>query len=325
MEDFKIIDVHVHLCRNLEEEVNYFPIPGRRESDRWATPERSIQYMDNNGISHMAFMILIPRQFRGPLYEKAKAMELPAGERGKEIDRLSQQIVPLMQEMNEWGCGIGRRFPRLLPFIGLSDDMGGEEGAKEVALRASQGARGVKMHPGQFSLFPDDERLWPAYAKCQELGLPILTDSGPWPHTHLVRMYPNPLGYHIPEGKDYAEPIRWARVLEAFPRLTVILAHLGSAWWDERVDLAQRYSNVYFDTSQGFATPDQIPVVAHRGLAEDDVPRIFRKIGVDRILYGSDFPGIAPQPQIEQLRRLPFTDDEKRMIFAGNAKRVLGI
>ena len=232
-----------------------------------------------------------------------------------------------MRDMNEWGCGVGHRFPRLLPFIGMSDDLGSPEAmAEEVALRASQGAMGVKMHPGQFSYYANDEAFWPMYAKCQELGLPIMSDSGPWPHSHLVFMYPNPLGYKLYEDlKDYAEPKNWAKVLEAFPKLTVTLAHLGSAWWDERVELAQKYPNVYFDTSQGFSAPDQLPVVGRRSLAEEDVVRIFRKIGVERIMFGTDLPGIPLQPQLEQILRLPFTDEEKRMILSENAKRILKI
>jgi len=327
MEDFEIIDMHVHLCRTEDEEREYFPLPGRRERDRWATPERAIEYMDRNNISQTAFMILVPRQYRGPLYEKAKLDGLPESQRRKEKERIAGQIGPIMRKMNEWGCGVGRRLPRLLPFIGMSDDLGGPEAmAEEVALRASQGAKGVKVHPGQFSHYPDDEAFWPMYEKCQELGLPILADSGPWPHSHLVFMYPNPLGYKLHEDeKNYAEPRNWAKVLEAFPKLTVILAHLGSAWWDERVELAQKYANVYFDTSQGFAAPDQLPVVARRGLAEEDAVRVFRKIGVERIMFGTDLPGIPLQPQLEQILRLPCTDGEKRMILAENARRILRI
>jgi len=324
MNEFPIIDIHNHLCRNLEEEKNYFPIPGVRDSDRWATPERAIEYMDRNNISHMGFMVLIPRQKRAPLFEKAKLGELPKEKQAAERKRLSAQIIALQREMNEWGCGVGKRFPRLLPFIGMSNDFGPQEAADEIALRASQGAKGVKMHPGQYSHYANDEGLWPMYAKCQELGLPILADSGPWPHSHLVLMYPNPLGFKLHEpNPDYAEPKNWAKVLEAFPHLTVILAHLGSAWWDERVELAQKYPNVYFDTSQGFAAPDRLPVVAHRGLAEEDAVRIFRKIGTDRIVFGTDFPGIAPKPQLEQILRMPLTDEEKRQILAENAKRIL--
>jgi predicted TIM-barrel fold metal-dependent hydrolase len=213
----------------------------------------------------------------------------------------------------------------LLPFVSISADLGGAEAmVEEVALRVSQGARGVKLHPGMFSFFPDDDRMWPMYRKCQELGLPVLADSGPWPHSHVLTTYP--LFYQVPPAHvDYAEPKNFARVLEAFPKLTLILAHLGSAWWDERVELARAYPNVCFDTSQGFSAPDRIPVVPHRGLAEEDVVRIFRKIGVDRIMFGTDFPAIAPQPQLEQILRLPFKDEEKRMILSENVRRLYRI
>lgn len=182
------------------------------------------------------------------------------------------------------------------------------------------------MHPGMFSFFPDGEDLWPAYEMCQQLGLPVLADSGPWPASHVLVKFPSPvLDSTAAAGMDYGEPEHWCRVAEAFPRLTIILAHLGSAWWDERVELAKKYDNVFFDTSQGFAASDRIPYCSHRSLAEEDAFRIFRKIGVDRIMFGTDFPGLAFQPQVEQLLRLPLTDEEKKMILADNAKRILRI
>jgi len=275
----------------------------------------------------MAFMVLIPRQFRAPLIEKAKLSGLPEAQRRKEEKRIGEQVAPIMREFNEWGCEMGRRFPRLLPFCCIAKELGDAKAMlEEVELRASQGAKGIKLHPGMFSFFPDDEELWPMYEKCQELGLPVLADSGPWPAPHVLTEFPSPVSVQThQENPDYALPNNWARVAEAFPRLTIILAHLGSAWWDERVELAQKYSNVYFDTSQGFSVPDRIPYSPHRGLAEEDAVRVFRKIGVERIMFGTDFPALAPQPQLEQILRLPLSDEEKRMVLAENAKRILRI
>ncbi len=325
MADFEIIDAHIHLARTLEEESNYWLFPGRRACDRYGTPEKVIEYMKREGISKVAVMTLIPRQYRGPLTEKAKLASLPEKQRREAEKKLAEQVGPKIREINEWGCGVGRRFPQLLPFSCISPELGSAgDMVKEVEVRAGQGAKGIKLHPGMFSFFPDDEVMFPAYEKCQELGLPVLADSGTWPASHVLVEFPSPVVMPArTDVIDYGEPKNWAKVAETFPKLTIILAHLGSAWWDERVELAQKYPNIYFDTSQGFSASDRIPYSPHRGLAEADVPRIFHKIGMERILFGTDFPAIAPQPQIEQILRLPLTDEEKQKVLAENAKRVL--
>ena len=160
------------------------------------------------------------------------------------------------------------------------------------------------------------------YAACQELGLPVLADSGPWEIPNIL--VGNSSHLHQ-KHTDYGEPKNFEKVLQEFPRLTLVMAHVGSAWWDERVELAQKYPNLIFDISQGFAAPDRIPLYPLRGLAEEDAPRILRKIGVERIMFGSDRPSLPFQLQIEQLLRLPITDNEKRSILAENAKRIYRI
>ena len=64
-------------------------------------------------------------------------------------------------------------------------------------------------------------------------------------------------------------------------------------------------------------------LIRDAGGAEEDAVRILRKIGIDRILFGSDSPPVAPQPQWEQILRLPLSDEEKQMILAGNSQRIL--
>ena len=230
MTDFEIIDTHAHLTRNIEEEENYFLFPGRRRCDRYATPERAIEYMDNACVSKMVFLTLIPRQFRGPLVEKTKIQNLPENERRAKEKEIGNQIGPIMREMNEWGCTTAKRFPRLLPFSCISKELGeADDIANEVELRASQGAKGIKMHPGMFVFSPDDDELWPAYEKCQKLGLPIIADSGPWPVSHVLVRYPTPVfEASTASNVDYGEPINWIRVLEAFPKLESVDQRTGN-------------------------------------------------------------------------------------------------
>jgi hypothetical protein len=322
MDNFEIIDFHTHLARSMTEEENRMAIPGRRRRDRWATPETALTFMDWEGISKSVVMHLPPLPPR-ELRMEAEREKLPQLQRSQldKLQRITLQTGEIIREFNQWGCEVGHAFPKLLPFICLAPDLGDSEGmVEELLLRVSHGAKGVKLHPGVFYFFPADQKLWPVYQKCQELGLPILADSAPWPGFHIS----NGWRIQIPEKKiQYGEPDNFAKVLENFPKLTLILAHLGSAWWDERVELALKYPNVYFDTAQGFLSPDQIPYNPHRGLAEEDAVRIIRKIGVERVLFGSDAPAHDRLPQLEQLLRLPLGDQEKQLILSGNAKRIL--
>jgi predicted TIM-barrel fold metal-dependent hydrolase len=325
MEDFEIIDCHIHVARTQEEELEWWYQPGRGRLQTYATPERVTAFMDYHHVSMMAFMVITPRQLRGPVNEKARLVELSMERCSQKVVDIKLKIAETIRELNQWGCEVGEQYPRLIPFILISDDLGNaEQIEEEVVLRVSKGAKGVKLHPGMYSFYPNDKLFWPMYEKCQELGLPVLSDSGPWPHSHVLTEYPMPM-HQSPKSSDHAEPYNFIEVLDAFPRLKLILAHLGSAWWDERVELAAKYPNVYFDTSQGFAASDRIPFVPHRSLAEEDAVRIMRRIGLQRIMFGSDHPALSFGPQLAQILRLDLTEQEKKMVLGGNARNIVGI
>ena len=149
--------------------------------------------------------------------------------------------------------------------------------------------------------------------------MPVVSDSGT-------------LGELSPQGSYYGEPIYFVEVLESFPRLTLVMCHLASAFWDQRVEMAQRYPNLCFDMSGSFNLPldaaSRDPIIArdrHRACAEEDAVRIIRKVGAERIMWGTDGPAIMARSGIEQVLRLGLSDEEKRMILAENAKRIYGI
>jgi uncharacterized protein len=190
-----------------------------------------------------------------------------------------------------------------------------------LELRVAQGAKVVKLLPGFYSHFPNDHAFWPMYKRCEELGIPVMSDTGTLtaagPSTSsLSRVY-------------YGEPIYFTEVLESFPRLTIVMCHFGSAFWDERIEMAQKYSNLCFDMSPGFYPPGDtgtaaplMPRDGYRTVSEDDAARLIRKVGAERIIFGTDGPRRMAQPAIEQILRLDLTDREKRLILAENARRI---
>ena len=148
-----------------------------------------------------------------------------------------------------------------------------EELERGVAL----GARGVKMHPGLGRYFPADERMMPLYARLEELGLPILSDTG------ALRGGP---------GDDvYGMPDHFIPVFERFPRLQFIMAHMPGAYWDQRIDIAKRFPQVLFDTAGGFDDGHFTCRDGRRACALEDADRLIRTLGVERVLFGSDAPG----------------------------------
>jgi predicted TIM-barrel fold metal-dependent hydrolase len=112
-------------------------------------------------------------------------------------------------------------------------------------------------------------------------------------------------------------------VFRNFPRLKFILAHLPSAYWDQRLDIASQFPQVYFDTSGGFSSQQWQGRDAHRSCAVEDAARLMRSVGIHRVLFGSDGPMADFRLQFEQIMELSLLDEEKRRIFSENARELL--
>ena len=83
--------------------------------------------------------------------------------------------------------------------------------------------------------------------------------------------------------------------------------------------------NLWFDMSTGLVD-DHHPAGGHACMPVTQAVRAFRKVGVDRIMYGSDGrPGGDSLYGARQIQELPFTDDEKEQILSGNAKRFFNL
>jgi len=169
----------------------------------------------------------------------------------------------------------------------------------------NHGAKGIKLHPASNRFFPYDRSLWPAYATAMEMGLPILFHSG----TAEIAGYTE---------TDFARPRHFAQVLQNFPKLTVILAHFGKGFLEEALELAQKYDNVYFDTSAIISGTEVKGGFSNAGQAVE----MMRAVGVPRILFGSDWPWYDPLLAIEHINSLNFTEEEKRKILGENAAKI---
>lgn len=104
-------------------------------------------------------------------------------------------------------------------------------------------------------------------------------------------------------------------MLDRFPRLTLVLAHLCQPFYDDLLVLGERYPRLYTDLSF---------VLGARLLSPERLVSTIRAFGVERVLFGSDFPYFDPEDSLDRLADAGLTAGELEMIGAGNAERIFG-
>ncbi len=111
-----------------------------------------------------------------------------------------------------------------------------------------------------------------------------------------------------------------AAVIREVGNVPVIILHSGGARRWEAMLLALERSNVYLETS--FTLPHY-----EGSTVETDLAFIYRKIGVERVLYASDFPyvGLDEARACMQrfLQRHEFSADEQANMLGQNAQRMM--
>jgi uncharacterized protein len=208
---------------------------------------------------------------------------------------------------NELVAQACREHPKAFMGFGSVDPLKGERAVAELDNIAELGLKGVKLHPSLQAFAPDDERHWPLYERCEDLGLAVLFHTGT---SGIGAGQPGGQGIRL----DYARPIRLDAVAASFPSLNVIAAHFGFPWHIELLSMALHKTNIYIDIS-GWA-PRYIP---------SEVMRDLKGRLQDQFLFGSDYPFIQPKRCLDELATLEIPDAVLQKILVGNGKRLLGL
>ncbi len=135
------------------------------------------------------------------------------------------------------------------------------------------GFKGFKVQANAWQIFPADPSLLPYYRKAQDLNLIVVFHAGD-----------EEGGI---EGK-YTRPQFFLPILEQFPSLKCVFAHLGGyKRWDE-AEALYSYSNAYFDTSYTLGI-----------LPDDEFVEITKRLR-GRVVFGTDFPFRSLHEEKEQ-------------------------
>lgn len=213
---------------------------------------------------------------------------------------------------NDWVIAESRKYPdRLIPFCGVNPVA--DYAIAEMERCAALGIRGMKIHRNSKfdpARAEDMERLKRFFRAANRLGLAIVI--------HLrgdTRLY---IDHILPEAPDI--PIQIAHMASGWENAELFAEAIQAGkpgtrnlWFDWTQALRIENWWNYGGPSGGVAYPGTYKPETLAELAE-----IMRKIGLDRILYGSDMPlAWNPSPRDwwrRTILRLPLTDDEVRNI-----------
>jgi uncharacterized protein len=197
-----------------------------------------------------------------------------------------------------------RKYPHRYSGLAGIDPLRGIAGLKELDIAVEEFEFvGAHLYPHWFGQSPEAAIYYPYYARCAELGIPIMMQVGQC----LVYRSDNRLA-------TVAKPISLDRIAIDFPELTIIGIHLGYPWTEEMISVANKHSNVYM-CGDAYAPKYWGPAATH----------FANTFGREKFLFGTDWWVIDPERAMEEVHDLGFRPESKRKILRDNAIRIFNL
>lgn len=203
---------------------------------------------------------------------------------------------------NEFVLEAASEDSRIIPAVKISPRI--ERPSTELKKFIKQGAKLIKVHPAADGETPDSRHYRSILKTAAEAGLPVILHTG-CIHSNVL--------YKRPElGKaELFEP--W---FEEYADLRFVLAHMNFHEPQIALDLAQKHSNVYVDTSWQ---------------PSEAIGEAVRRIGAERVLFGTDWPFVGNNLSVG-IQRIEdavesgwLNHEQSELILGKNAASLLGI
>ena len=194
-----------------------------------------------------------------------------------------------------------REAPERLVGVGSVDISRPREAVREIRRCVrGLGFKAIRVLPWLWELPPTHARFYPVLSECCELGVPFCTQVG-----HTGPLMPSEVGRPIP----YID-----QVAIDFPELVMVCGHIGYPWTEEMIAVATKHENVYIDTSAYTVRRYPAQLVAY-----------LRSHGAGKVLFGTNWPMIAPRKALEGLDELGLSSEGRAAFLSGNAARVFAL
>jgi predicted TIM-barrel fold metal-dependent hydrolase len=180
------------------------------------------------------------------------------------------------------------------------------------------GFRCVKMFP-PVGFAPDDERYFPLYEQIEASSVPLLFHAG---QTNIKVISAEP-GVRKATNSKYSHPLNFDMIARLFPRMPIVLAHMGYPHYVDAWSVAHANPNIYLDISGSGPWTEGIPIVFNALGGHAFIPLDF-----NRVIWGSD-NCLTQAEHIARsdvyLRQMGAKSADRKLIFGGTAQKLLGL
>lgn len=204
-----------------------------------------------------------------------------------------------------------RKYPDKFYGIGYVDHNHLYESLKKIEAYIEEGViRGIKMHPYVQLFQLDDPKVYPIYEMALAHDIPVIFHVG-WLNFNTIDPTQDVIADYRYSCMGF--PVQFGTVMERYPKLKLIVAHMGGNYYYEMLAMAERFENVYLDTAwlEHFAS-HRLPSVS----VQEWVEHAVKFIGSKKVLYGGE--GTVP----DDILKCRFTQEQFDDILGENAKRL---
>jgi len=161
----------------------------------------------------------------------------------------------------------------------------------EVAVK-EHGFKGVYVHIYGFDIPLHDRKMYPLYAKCVELDVPVSMQVG-----HVLEAMPS----------EHGRPMYLDRIASDFPDLKIVGAHTGWPWVEELLSVCYKWENIWFGMDAWMP----------KYLKPEIIQFINSRMGQDRCVWGTN--GLPWKESLDQVEELKLRPESKRKLLRENA------
>lgn len=194
------------------------------------------------------------------------------------------------------------------------------------------GLKGISLASSYEGIYLDDERFFPLYEKATEWDIPIFvhaTTEKPMGYERLVHPLLTPVIEYVFDITVCIGKLITSGTLDRFSGLNFIFAHFGGVM----PFIRERFDTIY-EMLFGLQVIEKLPKLPSEYLkgiyvdtsgssSKDAILSTMKTVGIDHILWGSDYPSnAAPQSSIETVKKLNIPDKDGEKILSKNILRL---